>query len=191
MEVITGPMSCGKTEELMRRLRRAEIAKKKVVLYKPIVDTRSSRDATASRNGLVFPAVAVRSASDLVTDWSARKADVVGIEEAQFLDPKIVAAVQYLISEGARVILAGLNTDFRGEPFGPMPYLMAMADTTTSLSAICMVCGSDGATRTQRLIDGRPAPYDSVIVQVGGDECYEARCRRCHAVPRLSDHFLR
>lgn len=185
LEVITGPMSCGKTEELIRRLRRANYAKKEVLLFKPAIDTRDGESAK-SRNGISFPAFSVDSAAALLEHCSQirYRVDVIGIEEAQFFDDQLPEVVERLVSVACkRVIVSGLNTDFRGKPFGPMPTLLAMADEIQTLTAICMGCGSDMGTRTQRMINDLPARYDSPLILIGGDQTYEARCRGCHHVP--------
>ena len=185
LEVITGPMFSGKTDELIRRLRRARIARQKVQVFFPAVDSRYTGFAYAkvtSHAGAEFDAAPVRAAQELlrlVEDGTS----VVGIDEAQFFDDDILPVVDRLVAGGVRVIVAGLDTDFRGEPFGPMPILMAKAEVVDKLHAICMVCG-EPASRTQRLVDGNPARYDDPVVIVGADELYEARCRTHHQVPR-------
>jgi len=182
VEVITGSMFSGKTEELIRRLRRARIARQKAQVFKPSVDTRYGQGKVMSHTGAEFEALAVASSAE-VTQRLQADTTVVAIDEAQFFDPGIVSIVQALANRGLRVIVAGLDTDFRGEPFGPMPVIMAQAEQVDKLHAICMVCG-DPASRTQRLIDGRPARYEDPVVVVGASELYEARCRRHHEVPR-------
>jgi thymidine kinase len=182
VEVITGPMFSGKSDELIRRLRRARIARQKIQVFKPGVDTRSAEDKVTSHAGTEFEAMAVPRA-DMIPGLVADDATVVAIDEAQFFDESITEVVQSLAERGLRVIVAGLDTNFRGEPFGPMPVLMALAEQVEKLSAICMVCG-EAATRTQRLINGRPARYDDPVVVVGASELYEARCRYHHQVPR-------
>jgi thymidine kinase len=182
IEVITGSMFSGKTDELIRRLRRAKIAKQGVLVVKPSLDTRYSADKVASHAGSEFEATPIRSPSEieaLLTD----EVTVLAVDEAQFFDDSICSVVQELADKGRRVIVAGLDTDFRGEPFGPMPELMALAERVDKLHAICMVCGGD-ASRTQRMIDGKPARYDEPVVVVGASELYEARCREHHEVPR-------
>lgn len=181
LEVITGSMFCGKTDELIRRLRRAKIAKQKVQVFKPKIDNRYSEGKVTSHAGGEFEAVAVDTAADiraLIEDDTT----VVAIDEAQFLDNDIVAIVKLLADNGVRVIVAGLDTDFRGEPFGPMPALTAQAEYVDKLHAICMTCGED-ASRTQRLVNDKPANYNDPIVIVGASEMYEARCRLHHQVP--------
>jgi thymidine kinase len=182
VEVICGSMFSGKTEEMIRRLRRARIAKQKVQVFKPVIDNRYSVEQVTSHNGLGHDALPVATSADLLTKVDP-DTTVVGIDEVQFFDAAVMQAVQQLADRGVRVIAAGLDMDFRGEPFGPMPQLMSEAEQVDKLQAICVVCGSP-ASRTQRLIDGRPANYDDPIILVGGSESYEARCRHCHQVPR-------
>ncbi|MGD2156018.1 MAG: thymidine kinase [Anaerolineales bacterium] len=182
IEVITGSMFCGKTEELIRRLRRATIAKQKVEVFKPVIDDRYAEEKVTSHSGHNFDAIPIQKAADIL---AMREGDttVVAIDEAQFFDQDILTVVDKLVDQGIRVIVAGLDVDFRGEPFGPMPDLMAQAERVDKLHAICMVCG-ELASRTQRLVDGQPARYDDPIVIVGASELYEARCRSHHQVPR-------
>jgi thymidine kinase len=182
VEVITGSMFSGKTDELIRRLRRARIARQKIQVFKPSIDTRFGEDKVTSHAGTEFAATAVTSARE-IPHLVSPDTTVVGIDEGQFLDESLARVVQELADQGIRVIVAGLDTDFRGEPFGVIPVLMAQADRVEKLYAICMVCGEE-ATRTQRLINGRPARYDDPIVVVGASELYEARCRKHHQVPR-------
>ncbi len=182
IEVITGSMFCGKTEELIRRLRRAAIARQKVQVFKPVIDDRYGYAQVTSHSGSAFDALPVARAEDILAQISA-DTTVVGIDEAQFFDETIVDVAQQLASRGVRVIMAGLDMDFRGEPFGPMPTLLAIAERVDKLHAICMVCG-EAASRTQRLVDGEPARYDDPVVIVGASELYEARCRKHHIVPR-------
>ncbi len=181
IEVICGSMFSGKTEELIRRVRRAVIAKQKVQVFKPSIDDRYHPTNLASHNGMLQEAVAVSSAMDLLRQVNP-DTDVVAIDEVQFFEQEIVSVCNHLADHGKRVICAGLDMDFRGEPFGPMPTLMAQAEKVDKLHAICVVCGEE-ASRTQRLIDGRPAKYTDPVVAVGANEMYEARCRRCHVVP--------
>lgn len=183
IEVITGSMFCGKTDELIRRLRRATIARQKVQVFKPAIDNRYAVEKVTSHAGSEFDAMPIQSAKEILQRLAA-DTTVVGIDEAQFFDPEIISISQQLADRGLRVIIAGLDTDFRGEPFGPMPILMAKAEIVDKLHAICMVCG-EHASRTQRLVDGNPARYDDPVVIVGADELYEARCRTHHKVPRV------
>lgn len=181
VEVICGCMFSGKTEELIRRLRRAGFAHQVIQVFSHSLDIRYGEAKVASHNGLDWQAVAVSAADQILVQLDP-KATVVAIDEAQFFDRRITGVAQTLAESGRRVIVAGLDLDFRGEPFGPMPLLVVQADRVDKLSAICVVCGGP-ATRTQRLINGQPAPYDSMQIQVGGKNAYEARCRHCHEVP--------
>ena len=182
VEIICGSMFSGKTEELIRRIRRARIAKQKVQVFKPALDNRYHTEQVSSHNGLQWEAVPVSQAREIL-DRLAPDTTVIAVDEAQFFDWELSEVCNGLAKRGLRVILAGLDMDFRGEPFGPMPLLMAEAEEVTKLQAICVVCGAP-ASRTQRLIDGQPAAYDDPIILVGGSESYEARCRHCHEVPR-------
>ncbi len=182
VEVITGSMFSGKTDELIRRLRRATIARQKVQVFKPALDTRYAEDRVTSHAGSDFAAQPVSQALDILEHLDP-DTTVVGIDEAQFFDEAIVQVANRLAEQGVRVIVAGLDMDFRGEPFGPMPVLMAQAERVDKLQAICMVCG-EPASRTQRLVNGQPARYDDPVVIVGASELYEARCRQHHIVPR-------
>ncbi len=180
IELICGSMFSGKTEELIRRLRRAVIAKQKVQVYKPKIDTRYNERQVTSHNGLGFEAKPVESSSDILDDLDPNTT-VVAIDEVQFFATDVIEICEKLAENGRRVICAGLDTDFRGVPFGPIPDLMARAEHVDKLHAICVICGEE-ASRTQRLIDGAPAAYDDPVVLVGAAEVYEARCRRCHEV---------
>jgi len=182
IEVVCGSMFCGKTEELIRRVRRAKIARQRVQVFKPMIDTRYAVERVTSHNGLDVEAMPVES-SEAILMRIEPDTNVVAIDEVQFFDPDVVRVCQTLAERGLRVIAAGLDMDFRGEPFGPLPQLMAEAEQVEKLRAICVVCG-EPASRTQRLIDGRPASYDDPIIFVGGSESYEARCRLHHEVPR-------
>jgi len=182
VEVICGSMFSGKTEELIRRLRRASIARQKVQVFKPAIDIRYDTEKVTSHAGMAFDAIPIMKASQ-VFDQLEKDTTVVGIDEAQFLDKEVVPLVEKLAERGIRVLVAGLDTDFRGEPFGCIPELMAKAERVDKLQAICMICG-EAACRTQRLVNGRPARYDDPVVIVGASELYEARCRHHHEVPR-------
>jgi thymidine kinase len=182
IEVVTGSMFSGKTDELIRRLRRATIARQKVQVFKPKIDNRYHAEKVTSHAGSAFDALPVPCSADIFPSLAA-DTSVVGIDEAQFFDLGIVDVAQELASRGVRVIVAGLDTDFRGEPFGVMPTFMCIAERVDKLQAICMVCG-EAASRTQRLVNGRPAHYNDPIVIVGASEMYEARCREHHEVPR-------
>jgi thymidine kinase len=181
VEVICGCMFSGKSEELIRRLRRAVIAKQVVQVFKPKIDNRYAEGQVRSHVGTGFDATPVSCSEDILNLVNAHT-NVVGIDEAQFFDAGVVQVAQHLADQGKRVICAGLDLDFRGEPFGPMPTLLAIAERVDKLTAICMVSG-EPATRTQRLINGRPAHYDDPIILVGASENYEARSRKCHEVP--------
>lgn len=182
VEVITGSMFCGKTDELIRRLRRATIARQKVQVFKPAIDTRYAEEKVISHAGSNYEAIPIQASREVLV-LLADDTTVVAIDEAQFFDNEIIQVVQQLADRGLRVIVAGLDLDFRGEPFGPMPVLMATAERVDKLQAICMVCG-ESASRTQRLVDGQPARYSDPVVIVGASELYEARCREHHQVPR-------
>lgn len=175
-------MFSGKTEELLRRIRRAEIARKKVQVFKPAIDNRYGIVRVASHNGVARnDAIVVANAQEIL-DRLAPDTEVVAIDEVQFFDDDVIGVCDLLAGRGLRVIAAGLDQDFRGEPFGPIAALMALAEYVDKLQAICVVCGA-AASRTQRLIDGKPARYDDPVILVGGSERYEARCRTCHEVP--------
>jgi thymidine kinase len=180
LTVITGSMFSGKTEELIRRLRRALYARQSVQVFKHALETRSDLTEIRSHNGVPHEAVAVSSSEELLERVESAT-DVVAVEEAQFFDGGIVDACRRLADSGYEVILAGLDMDFRGEPFGPMPFLLAEADEIVKLRAICARCGRD-ASRSQRLIDEKPAPASAPTILVGAQETYEARCRHCHEV---------
>jgi len=182
IEVVCGSMFSGKTDELIRRLVRATIARQKVQVFKPAIDVRYAVEKVTSHTGSNFDAIPVEKSTDILSKID-KDTTVVGMDEAQFFDADIVNVAQALAARGIRVIAAGLDMDFRGEPFGPMPVLMSMAESVEKLHAICMVCG-DEASRTQRLVNGKPAKYDDPVVIVGASEMYEARCRAHHEVPR-------
>jgi thymidine kinase len=173
-------MFAGKTDELIRLVRRAAHAKKRVQVFKSTFETRCEREVIRTHDGVRFDALPVRSSAELEARLEPA-ADVVGIEEVQFLDEGIVPLCQRLADRGVAVYVAGLDQDFRGEPFGVMPRLLALADTVRKLAAICKVCG-EPATRTQRLVNGAPAAWGDPVILIGAAEAYEARCRRCHAV---------
>jgi thymidine kinase len=181
IEVVCGSMFSGKTEELIRRLRRAQIARQTIQVFKPIIDNRYAEEAIASHNGLQIKAQPVADSKEL-KDRVDPEATVIAVDEVQFFDEGLVDVCEDLAEQGKRVICAGLDMDFRGEPFGPIPKLLAVAELVDKLQAICVVCGNP-ASRTQRLIEGEPACYDDPIVLVGASEVYEARCRQHHEVP--------
>jgi thymidine kinase len=183
IEVICGSMFSGKTDELIRRLVRAKIARQHVQVFKPAIDLRFAAEKVKSHAGADFDAVPIEKAVEILQKL-APDTTVVGIDEAQFFDPGIIEVVQELAERGVRVLVAGLDMDFRGEPFGSMPTLLSKAERVDKLHAICMVCG-DEASRTQRLVNGQPARFDEPIVIVGAAEMYEARCRAHHEVPRV------
>lgn len=186
IEVIAGVMFSGKTEELIRRVRRSVIAGKNVQVFKSHLDDRyTTKHSVTTHDGLTVEAQPVDSAAEVMR-LLRPTTQVVAIDEVQFLDGAIVAVTTTLADRGVRVVAAGTDTDFRGEPFGAMPALMAVAETVAKLHAVCMNCGGQ-ACRNQRLIDGEPAHYDSPTIMVGGREKYEARCRACHEVPREDD----
>lgn len=184
LEVICGSMFSGKSEELIRRVNRAKYGKLSVRVFKPSIDNRYSKESVVSHSGNQTVALPLKSSYDIYENIHSAdmKIDVVAIDEIQFFDENIVAVVDTLANEGTRVICAGLDTDFRGEPFGQMPILMTLAESLTKLTAICPVCGTP-ATRTQRLINDAPAAYDEPIILVGASESYEPRCRHHHQVP--------
>jgi thymidine kinase len=186
IEVISGVMFAGKSEELIRRVRRAIIARRRVQVFKSHLDARyTGLYSVSSHDGTELDASPVDSAAEIFR-LVRPDTQLVGIDEAQFLDPDIVPVATTLARRGVRVILAGTDTDFRGEPFGSMGELMAVAELVDKLQAICVVCG-DPACRNQRLINGKPARWESPTIMVGGRESYEARCRHCHQVPRRDE----
>ena len=189
IEIICGSMFSGKTEELIRRVRRAEIARQHVQVFKPKLDDRYSASQVASHDGGHAEAVVIERAVEILEKLNPQTT-VVAIDEAQFFDWDVADVARLLADRGLRVIITGLDLDFRGEPFGPMPLLMAEAEMVDKLHAICVVCG-EPACRNQRLVDGRPAVYDSPTILVGGSESYEARCRHCHDVPRADADQVR
>ena len=181
-EIITGPMSCGKTEELLRRIRRHTIAKRKVKVISPEIDTRAKGDYIESRNGLWLDAYKVKASIEILGIVD-KEDEIIAIDELQFFDKDIIDVVKKLISMDKKIIATGLDLDFKAEPFGEMATLLAYADKVDKLTAICMKCGSDFATRTQRLIDGKPADKNSPLIMIGADETYEARCTKCYELP--------
>lgn len=186
IEVISGVMFSGKSEELIRRVRRGIIARKRVQVFKSHLDDRyAGLFRVSSHDGTEADALPVDTAAEIFRQVRP-DTEIVAIDEAQFLDFGILDVATTLAARGVRVILAGTDTDFRGEPFGPMGALMCVAESVDKLRAICVICG-DLACRNQRLVDGRPARYDSPTIMVGGQESYEARCRHCHAVPQADE----
>ena len=180
IETITGSMFSGKSEELIRRLRRGIYAKQKVVVFKPAIDDRYHKEKVVSHNGNEIEAINISIAREIFNQ-ELDDVDVIGIDEVQFFDNGIVNIVETLAEKGHRVIVAGLDMDFRGEPFEPMPKLLAVSERVTKLQAVCAVCGSS-SSRTQRLINGKPAKIDDPIILVGANESYEPRCRAHHNV---------
>lgn len=182
IEVITGPMFAGKSEELIRRIKRLEYAHKKTLVFKPKIDNRYSENEIVSHSKIKTRSINIETAQDILK-YVDRDTEAVVIDEVQFLDHEIVHVVEDLANRGIRVIVAGLDRDFRGEPFQNMPELLALAEDVTKLTAICMRCGAP-ATRAQRLVNGEPASYDDPIIIVGASESYEPRCRHCHEVKK-------
>ena len=182
IEVITGPMFAGKSEELIRRIKRLEYAHKKTLVFKPKIDNRYSENEIVSHSKIKTRSINIETAQDILK-YVDCDTEAVVIDEVQFLDHEIVHVVEDLANRGIRVIVAGLDRDFRGEPFQNMPELLALAEDVTKLTAICMRCGAS-ATRTQRLVNGEPASYDDPIIIVGASESYEPRCRHCHEVKK-------
>lgn len=182
IEIIVGPMYSGKSEELIRRIRRAKIARQKVQVFKPEIDNRYSIDDIVSHCGEKEEAIAIKNSEEIL-GFLKRDIDVIAVDEVQFFDDNIINILTKISNGGKRVICAGLDMDFRGEPFGCVPKLMAIAEFVDKLQAICMCCGNP-ATRTQRLINGKPANYNESVILIGAKESYEARCRKCHCVPK-------
>ncbi len=180
LEVICGCMFAGKTEELIRRINVLTFAKKKIIVFKPKIDNRYSETEIVSHGGAHVPCVVVSKATDILENIQP-DTDVVAIDEVQFFDQDVVDVCEYLADSGLRVMVAGLDKDFRGEPFGVLPDLLTRAEFVTKLTAVCAKCGAP-ATRTQRIVNGKPASFDDPIVLVGAKEAYEPRCRHCHEV---------
>jgi thymidine kinase len=188
LEVVAGSMFSGKTEELMRRLKRAEYAKQRVLTIKHHIDKRYSQVPTCivsheGRERFAFVIADGASGFEKILELSRSDVDVIGLDEVQFFSTPIISVIEQLVESGKRVIAAGLDLDFRGEPFSVMPTLLALADEVTKLKAICVICGSD-AHHTQRIINGLPAKYDDPLILVGAAECYEARCRNCFVMEK-------
>jgi len=180
IEVICGCMFSGKSEELIRRVKRAEIARQRVQVFQHGIDQRYGARRVASHSGASMGATPVGSSNEVLSAV-APDTEVVAVDEVQFFDEAIGEVAEELADRGLRVIVAGLDLDFRGEPFAAVPLLMARAEFVTKLQAICMRCGAP-ATRTQRLIDGKPARFEDPVILVGASEVYEARCRKCHEI---------
>jgi thymidine kinase len=187
LEVVCGPMFSGKSEELIRRLRRAEIAGQRALIVKPMIDVRYDLGHVVSHAGVKMRAVTAETSGEVLR--LAAGYDAVGVDEVQFFDDGIVDAVEELVRRGSRVVVSGLAQDFRAEPFGSMPTLLCIADFVDKLQAVCHRCGGP-ATLTQRLLDGLPAPFEGATVQVGALDSYEARCRSCYQrSPEDSSHW--
>ena len=188
LEVVAGVMFSGKSEELIRRVRREVIARRNVRVFKSHLDARyEGLQRVSSHTGVTIEAVPIDRSDEILRRLEdLQRVDVVAVDEVQFLDAGIVEVATHLAEAGIRVICAGTDSDFRGEQFGMMGHLMAIAEDVTKLQAICVVCG-DLACRNQRLVDGHPAAWDMPVVMVGGTESYEARCRRCFVMPRRDE----
>ncbi|MEZ0327515.1 MAG: thymidine kinase [Fimbriimonas sp.] len=181
--VITGSMFAGKSEELIRLARRSLYARKRVQVFKPVLDDRYDQTMVVTHMGVKHEALPVANVAELEKRID-KETDVILIEEAQFFDESIVQLAENLADEGKEIVLAGLDQDFRRQPFGPMPRLLAIADEVVKLRAICMKCGAP-ASHTYRMIDGKPASWNDPIVLIGATESYEARCRRCYQIKRV------
>ena len=188
LEVICGPMFSGKSEEMIRRLRRAKIAKQEVAVFKHALDDRHNTADIRSHNGNTLTGFATSDAQKIFDLAQENSVQVVGIDEIQFFSTDIIAVICKLIEAKKRVIVSGLDLDFRGVPFGPMPTLLAIADSITKLQAICTECGGE-AHFTQRLVNNQPAKYHDPIIQVGAQEAYQARCRGCYSIDRMPEFF--
>ena len=190
LEVICGSMFSGKTEELLRRLKRAEFARQGVLTIKHQIDDRFHKATITSHNGrerIALPIDGTDASVDKIFELAGKDIDVIGIDEVQFFPNKILEVICRLVDQGKRVVVAGLDLDFRGEPFGIMPLLLAIADEVVKLKAICVVCAKD-AHHSQRLVNNNPARYDDPVILVGASEFYQARCRDCFQIdkkPRL------
>ncbi|MGL5256479.1 MAG: thymidine kinase [Proteocatella sp.] len=180
IEMVVGPMYSGKSEELIRRLKRAKIAKQEVIVFKPSIDNRYSQEDVVSHSGVAIQAVAIDDLNK-IWDYILPQTQVVGFDEVQFFEEGIIEIAIKLADKGIRVICAGLDMDFKAVPFGVIPELLARAEFVDKLQAVCVKCG-DPATRTQRIIDGKPARFDDPVILVGATESYEARCRKCHQI---------
>ena len=183
IECICGSMFSGKSEELLRRIKRGVIAKQKVLLFKPSIDNRYDENRVSTHNGNSYDSISIEKSPDILNFVKDTKYDIIGIDEIQFFDNDIVKIINKLADDGIRVIVAGLDMDFKAEPFHPMPEIMAISEMVTKLHAVCNKCGKE-ASRSQRLINGKPAKYDDPVVVIGASESYEARCRHCHEIER-------
>lgn len=187
LEVVCGPMFSGKSEELIRRLRRAIIAKQHVAVFKPAIDDRYGIEQVRSHNGASIEAYPIRDVQLILQEIEKHDYNVVGLDEVQFFAPEIITIICLLVDKGLRVICAGLDLDFRGIPFGSMPTLLAIADEVTKFQAICTKCSSN-AHFTQRLVNNMPAKFNDPIIMVGAQEKYEARCRNCYIIDKAPAH---
>jgi thymidine kinase len=184
LEVICGSMFSGKSEELIRRLRRAEFAQLKIQVFKPALDNRTTLDHVHAHSGSKIAAISLEEVTELEA-LTLTQTHVIGIDEVQFFPSSIVPLINNLVSHGKRIIAAGLDLDFRGLPFGCMPALLAIADSVTKLKAVCMQCSND-AHFTQRLVNGKPARSTDPLIVIGAQECYQARCRSCYEIDQSS-----
>ena len=182
IEVVCGPMFAGKTEELIRRVKRMDFAKKKYLIFKPTIDNRYSLSEVVSHNMRKVKAINISSSSE-IKKYLTDDVEAVLIDEVQFFDPEVVEVCKSLANQGLRVICTGLDCDFRGNPFPIVASLLAMAESITKLTAICVCCGNE-ATMTQRIINGEPAKYSDPTILVGEKESYEPRCRKCHVIKK-------
>jgi thymidine kinase len=187
IEVITGPMFAGKTEELLRRIKRLDYAKRNILVFKPSMDIRYEEGHVVSHDHNMTRSINIQDSKEIL-DYVTKETEVVAIDEIQFLDEEAVGICEYLADQGIRVIVSGLDRNFRGEPFSFMPKLLAIAEYVTKLTAICVKCHTP-ATRTQRIINGKPARYNDPIILVGEKDTYEARCRSCHEVPNKPKEY--
>lgn len=183
IEVICGCMFAGKTEELIRRINRIIYAKKTILVFKPKIDNRYDEGSVVSHSQKKIKSIVISSASEILEHLPEKLPYAIAIDEVQFFGEDLIPVIESLANSGVRIICAGLDQDFRGEPFGIIPMILSRAEYVTKLQAICQVCGQP-ATRTQRIINGEPADYDDPIILVSAAEKYEARCRHCHQVPR-------
>ena len=183
IECICGSMFSGKSEELLRRIKRGVIARQKVLLFKPTIDNRYEETKISTHNGNSYDSVSIDKANQIYDYIKNDNYDIIGIDEIQFFDKNIVNVINDLANKGIRVIVAGLDMDFKAEPFHPMPEIMAISEMVTKLHAVCNKCGKE-ASRSQRLINGVPAKYDDEVVVIGASESYEARCRHCHEITK-------
>lgn len=182
IEVICGCMFAGKTEELIRRINRITYAKKSIVVFKPKIDNRYDEGSVVSHSQKKIKSIAITNANEILDHLPEKLPYAIAIDEVQFFGEDLIPVIESLANSGVRIICAGLDQNFRGEPFGIIPMILARAEYVTKLQAICQVCGQP-ATRTQRIINGEPANYDDPIILVSAAEKYEARCRHCHQVP--------